>query len=171
MAWGARVGAVLVALISDTHIPRRARGLPERCVERLRAADLIIHAGDLITSAVLTQLREYGDVAAVHGNADDAEVQQALPCEIGIDLCGRQVVVVHDAGPRIGRLPRLRRRYPEADAVIFGHSHIPVHETDAHGFQIFNPGSPTDRRRARNHTMGLVRPSGHGLAFELLALD
>jgi hypothetical protein len=162
---------MLVAVISDTHIPRRAKAIPESCAEHLRAADLIVHAGDLTTMAVLAELRGYGEVLAVHGNADDEAVRHALPEEVDFDLGGRRVVVVHNAGARIGRLSHLRRRYPEAAAVIFGHSHVPLHEADAHGFQIFNPGSATDRRRMRKHTMGMVRCGEDGVEFTLVELD
>jgi hypothetical protein len=162
---------VLVAILSDTHIPRRARALPLACAERLRAAELIIHAGDLTTIAALEELRSYGEALAVHGNADDAAVQAALPDRLDLDHAGRRLVVVHDGGRRTGRLARLHARFPDADAVIFGHSHVPMHETSADGFQIFNPGSPTDRRRQPRHTMGLARLSADGVQFELVALD
>jgi putative phosphoesterase len=162
---------VLVAIIADTHIPRRAKALPGRCIEHLRAADLIIHAGDLSTMSVLEELRGYGEVVAVHGNADDPDVQAALPAELELDLGGRQFVVVHNSGACGGRLTRLEQEYPSADAVIFGHSHLPLHETTGTGFQIFNPGSPTDRRSAPGHTMGLARVSGARVAFELVELD
>jgi hypothetical protein len=79
--------------------------------------------------------------------------------------------VIHNAGGRKGRLERLRRRFPDADAVVFGHSHIPLLESDEHGFQIFNPGSPTERRRAPRHTMGIVTVRRGRLEFELVALD
>ena len=84
----------------------------------------------------------------MHGNVDDAAVQAALPEAATIDADGARIAVVHDAGPARGRLARLRSRFPDADAVIFGHSHLPLHERDDDGFQIFNPGSPTERRRA-----------------------
>jgi uncharacterized protein len=162
---------VLVAIISDTHIPRRAKALPSSCLPHLRAADLIVHVGDVTTMPVLEQIRGYGEVVAVHGNADDAAVTGALPEQLDLDLAGRRVVVIHNGGPRLGRVGRLRRRYPGADAVIFGHSHVPLHETDADGFQLFNPGSATDRRRQPKHTMGLARCSADGVEFELVALD
>jgi putative phosphoesterase len=162
---------MLVAIISDTHIPSRAKALPASCVERLRAADMIVHAGDLTTMSVLEELRNYGEVVAIHGNADDTVVREALPGRLDLDLAGRRVVVVHNGGARIGRLARLQRKFPDADAVIFGHSHVPMHETSAEGFQIFNPGSATDRRRAPKHTMGLARASGDRVEFELVALD
>jgi putative phosphoesterase len=110
-------------------------------------------------------------VIAVHGNVDDFEVRAALPATAIAEAGGARIAVVHDAGPRHGRLRRLRLRFPDADAVIFGHSHIPLHETDNEGFQIFNPGSPTERRRSPRHTMGLAQANNGRLSFELIELD
>src|SRR5947209_3909055 len=127
------------------------------CVERLQAADLILHAGDLMALSVLRELESYGPVVAVHGNVEDAEVRAGLPATAAVDAAGATIALVHDAGPARGRLHRMRRRFPDADAVVFGHSHIPLHEQAPDGFQIFNPGSPTERRRAPRHTMGIAR--------------
>jgi putative phosphoesterase len=162
---------VLVAIISDTHLPRGRRRLPGACVERLRAADLIVHAGDLTGAAALAELRSHGRLAAVHGNADEPAVRAELPASLELELDGTRLAVTHDAGRAQGRLERLRQRFPGADAVVFGHSHIPLHETGPDGFQIFNPGSPTDRRRQPLHTMGLARVDRGRIAFELLALE
>ena len=159
-----------IAVISDTHLPRGSRRLPEECVDRLRAADLILHAGDLMRLPVLEQLESYGPVVAVHGNVDDSEVCAALPEVTSVDAGAVTIGLVHDAGPAKGRLERLRRRFPDADAVVFGHSHIPLHERAPDGFQIFNPGSPTERRRAPRHTMGIATVVGGQLTFELIAL-
>ncbi|MBV9363166.1 MAG: metallophosphoesterase family protein [Solirubrobacterales bacterium] len=159
-----------IALISDTHLPRGTRRLPEACVERLRTADLILHAGDLSTLAVLRELESYGQVVAVQGNVDDAQVRAALPARAEIDACGATIGLVHDGGPARGRLARLRRLFPDADAVVFGHSHIPLHERAPDGFQIFNPGSPTERRRAPHHTMGMARAQRGRLTFELIVV-
>jgi putative phosphoesterase len=161
---------VEIAIVSDTHLPKGFRRLPEACLERLRAADAIVHAGDLSTLDVLKQLQSYGRVVAVHGNVDDAGVRDVLPETATLDAEGSRLAVIHDAGPSQGRLQRLRRRFPEADAVVFGHSHIPLHERAADGFQIFNPGSPTERRPPPRHTMGICRTGGT-LAFELVDLD
>jgi putative phosphoesterase len=161
---------VEIAVISDTHLPRGSRRLPERCVARLRAADLILHAGDLMCLPVLRELEAYGPVVAVHGNVDNAEVQAALPASVSVDAGGATIGLVHDAGPAKGRLARLRRGFPEADAVVFGHSHIPLHERAPDGFQIFNPGSPTERRRAPQHTMGIATVRSGRVTFELIAL-
>jgi putative phosphoesterase len=161
---------VLIAVISDTHLPRGRRRIPDACVDWLRRADLIVHAGDLTTLAVLEELRGYGATVAVRGNVDDAAVCAGLPSSAEIELDGAHVAVVHDAGPRAGRLARMRTAFPGADAVIFGHSHIPLHETAPDGFQIFNPGSPTDKRRAPQHTMGLARVRQGRIAFRLIEL-
>jgi putative phosphoesterase len=159
-----------IAVISDTHLPRGSRRLPEGCVARLLAADLILHAGDLMRLEVLRELESYGPVIAVHGNVDDAEVRAALPASASIDSGGVTIGLVHDAGPAKGRLTRLRRRFPDAAAVVFGHSHIPLHQRAPDGFQIFNPGSPTERRRAPEHTMGIATVGSGQVTFELIAL-
>jgi putative phosphoesterase len=163
-----------LAIISDTHLPKGPRRLPAACVERLRAADAILHAGDLLTLSVLRELEALGPpVHAVCGNVDDAEVRRALPATRTVALPGApSVAMVHDAGPAQGRLRRLRRRFPEAGAVVFGHSHIPLHEVDPDdGFQIFNPGSPTERRRAPRHTMGEGTVADGRLSLALVVLD
>ena len=162
---------MLVAVISDTHLPRGNRTLPAACVERLRSADLILHAGDLVTADVLADLRALGPpVQAVHGNVDDEQVRRLLPSARLVDAGGARIAMTHDAGPAGGRLRRLRARFADADAVVFGHSHIPLHE-ERDGFAIFNPGSPTERRRAPRHTMGIATVHDGRLTFELVALD
>lgn len=166
-----------IAIISDTHLPKGARRLPDRCRERLRAADLIVHAGDFSTLAVLHELQKYGRVVAVHGNVDDAAVRAVLPAAAVVDANGARLAVIHDAGASRGRLERMRQRFAGThagggvDAVVFGHSHIPLHARAADGFQIFNPGSPTERRRAPHHTMGICRAAGGTVTFELVDLD
>jgi hypothetical protein len=163
---------VEIVIISDTHMPRGPRALPPQCVERLEAADAVVHAGDLCTLDVLEQLKAFNPrVIAVHGNQDDGAVQTALPAVVTMNLGASQIAVVHDAGPARSRLGRLRRRFPAAAAVIFGHSHIPLHERAPDGFQIFNPGSPTERRRAPHHTMGIARAKDQAIEFELIELD
>jgi putative phosphoesterase len=162
---------VEIAIISDTHMPRGRRRLPEECVARLRAADLIVHAGDLSALSVLHDLQELAEVVAVHGNVDDTAVRAVLPATATVDAAGARIAVVHDAGPARGRLARLRALFPDAEAVVFGHSHIPLHEREPDGFQIFNPGSPTERRRAPARTMGLARVHAGAVRFELIELQ
>jgi putative phosphoesterase len=156
----------LIAVLADTHMPKGRRALPEECVARIREAEALIHAGDFSAATVLAELRELCPVVlAVHGNVDDAELRRELPEELEVEIGDRTLAVVHDAGPRQGRLRRLRARFPTADAVVFGHSHLPLHEEED-DFQIFNPGSPTERRRAPQASMGLLHPGPAGLRFE-----
>jgi uncharacterized protein len=163
---------VLVGIISDTHLPRGQRRIPDACLKRLAAADLVVHAGDFTAPEVLHDLEALGPpVAAVHGNVDAPELRARLPEARVVEAAGARIAILHDAGPARGRLERMRLRFPEAHAVVFGHSHIPLHESDGDGFQIFNPGSPTDRRRQPRHTMGLARIEGGEVLFELLELD
>ena len=163
---------MLIAVISDTHLPRGGRRLRDACVERIASADLLLHAGDFVTVSVLRELEAIGPpVVGVHGNVDTAEMRRLLPAERVVGAEGARIAMVHDAGPRRGRLERLRRRFGKrADAVVFGHSHLPLHERADDGFQIFNPGSPTERRRAPAHTMGMARAEGDGVSFELIEL-
>jgi putative phosphoesterase len=157
---------MLIAVISDTHLPRGARRLPEACIERIAEADLLLHAGDFSTVDVLRELEAIGPpLLGVHGNVDSAELRRLLPAERVVQAEAARIGMVHDAGPRRGRLERLRARFGErADVVVFGHSHMPLHEQAEDGFQILNPGSPTERRRAPAHTMGLIRVES-GLAM------
>ena len=159
-----------IAILADTHLPRGRRELPAACVALLRTAELILHAGDLTAESALAELEAVGPpVLAVHGNVDEPELARRLPAEREVAIGGGRVAMVHDAGPARGRMRRMRARFPGVDAVVFGHSHIPLHE-EAEGFQIFNPGSPTDRRRQPERTMGLVDWSARKLVFEHVRL-
>ncbi len=151
-----------VVVLSDTHAPRRWRACPPRVAEHLRHADLILHAGDVCTAAVLAELAEYAPVTAVAGNNDGPDVTEWGAAETAeLDLDGLSVAMVHDSGAAAGRVARLRRRFPRADLVVFGHSHIPLDQS-AGALRIFNPGSPTDRRRQPHGTLGLLEiDSGH----------
>jgi uncharacterized protein len=161
---------MLIAIVADTHMPRGARRLPEACIERLLAAELILHAGDISTVGVLTELSALGPpVLAVHGNVDEPALVGSLSAELEVELDGARLAMTHDAGPAKGRIARLRARFPRADAVVFGHSHIPLHEVDGK-LQIFNPGSPTDRRRQPHFTMGLGQVEDGAITFEHVVL-
>jgi putative phosphoesterase len=161
---------VLAAVIADTHLPLGTRRLPDACARRVRAADLLIHAGDFSTAEVYEEIAAIGpDLVAVHGNVDDTTLRARLPSQTVIELDGVRIGLIHDAGPARGRLARLRRAFPDADAVIFGHSHMPLREHDG-GFQIFNPGSPTERRRAPHRSMGLARIESGRVRFRHLEL-
>ena len=145
---------MLVAVIADTHLPRGSRRLPARCSELIAGADALIHAGDIATAAELEALRALGPpVHAVHGNVDEAALRASLPAELRLEFMGHEIGVVHDPGSRRGRLERLRRRFPDSAAVIFGHTHWPEHHATA-GFQTSTPGRPTARRRPPTRAMG-----------------
>ena len=145
--------------------------MPADCLERLTACDAILHAGDFIETSVLEELQRLGPpVHAIRGNVDSAELQARLPLVRTAEAGRARIAMIHDAGPAKGRLERLRKRFPDADAAVFGHSHLPMHE-DAGAFQIFNPGSPTERRRAPAHTMGLAAVQDGSVAFRLITLD
>ena len=161
-----------IAVIADTHMPRGGRRLPDACIERIQAADLLLHAGDFSTLEVLRELEAIGPpLVGVHGNVDSADVRRLLPEERVVEAEGARIAMVHDAGERAGRLARMRRRFEgRADAVVFGHSHLPLHEQAPDGFQIFNPGSPTERRRAPTHTMGLIHIQSGLARCELVLL-
>jgi putative phosphoesterase len=159
-----------IAVISDTHMPRGARAIPPACLERCAASDAILHGGDLLDVAVLDLLRGLGPpVHAIHGNVDSAAVRALLPERLELRLGGARIGMTHVPGPASGRLERLRAGFPRCDAVVFGHTHMPEH-AERDGFQIFNPGSPTERRRAPAHTMGVATIEGGRITFELLVL-
>src|SRR6185295_6242704 len=114
---------MVIAVISDTHLPRGARRLPDACVERIASADLLLHAGDFSTAEVLRELEAIGPpVLGVHGNVDSADLRRLLPEERIVDAEGARIAMLHDAGPRTGRLERMRRRFGDrAEVVVFGH--------------------------------------------------
>lgn len=146
-----------VVVLSDTHAPRRWRKCPPRVAQHLRGADLILHAGDVCVGAVLDELAQYAPVVAVVGNNDAPDVAAwGATDTTELELGGLVVAMLHDSGPASGRLARMRRRFPRADLVVFGHSHIPLDES-GDGLRIFNPGSPTDRRRQPSGTLGVLR--------------
>jgi hypothetical protein len=127
----------------------------------LRDADLIVHAGDVCTASVLAELAQYAPVTAVVGNNDGPDVAAwGATATAELDAGGLAVAVIHDSGAAAGRLNRMRRQFPAAALVVFGHSHIPLDEAAPGGFRIFNPGSPTDRRRQPHGTIGLLDIAG-----------
>ena len=147
-------------MLSDTHAPRHWKACPVEVARRLHGADLILHAGDVCRAEVLEELAAFAPVRAVLGNNDTPDVAAwGAPETLELDLDGLAVAMIHDAGPAKGRTERLRRRFPGAELVVFGHSHIPLDSTSG-GVRIFNPGSPTDRRRQPRGTMGLLRIEG-----------
>ena len=161
-----------VGVVADTHLRRGwARRLPAPALAELERADVILHAGDLVIPEVLDQLGDLAPVHAVLGN-NDAELVGTLDEELVLDLEGVRVAMVHDAGPRTGREARLHRRFPDADVVVFGHSHIPWDAAGLDGQWLLNPGSPTERRRQPSRTMATMDlADGRLLATRVVVVD
>lgn len=141
-----------VGVLADTHIPSRARDLPLQAYQHLSGVQAILHAGDVLESEFLERLRQIAPVLAVLGN-NDRDLD--LPERLELSWEGVNLAMVHDSGPRDGRPDRLRRWFPAAQVVVFGHSHIPIAERYG-SLLLLNPGSPTDRRRQPSHTMALL---------------
>ena len=161
-----------VVVLSDTHAPRRWKRCPARVAERLRGAELILHAGDVCVAEVLDELAQYAPVRAVCGNNDGPDVVAwGAPETLEFEIAGLPVAMIHDSGQATGRTARMRRRFPGAELVVFGHSHIPLDRT-GDGVRIFNPGSPTDRRRQPHGTIGLLDVAdGRLVRAEIVAVD
>jgi putative phosphoesterase len=157
----------IAAIIADTHVPRRAKVLPEGLLPHLERADLILHAGDLMDCTLLDELAAYAPVLAVRGNLDPPEAK--LPETLQFDFGGVRIAMIHDSGRKRGRRNRMRQRFPGARVVVFGHSHIPWLE-DEEGLLLINPGSPTDRRWQPEHTFALLWAENAEVRAEVLAL-
>ncbi|MFI5426762.1 metallophosphoesterase family protein [Aeromicrobium sp. UC242_57] len=156
-----------VAVLSDTHAPRFWKAMPLAVAAQLTDVDLILHAGDVCQPQVLDELAAFAPVHVVAGNNDGPDVVAwGAPEVLELDLDGVTVAMIHDSGPKQGRARRMRQRFPHADLVVFGHSHIPW-DTEQDGQRLFNPGSPTDKRRQprggrpRRRTPGLSHDPRH----------
>ncbi|NUP30769.1 MAG: metallophosphoesterase [Streptomycetaceae bacterium] len=140
-------------LTTDTHIPRRARVLPELLLEAIGAADVVVHAGDWVDEATLDLFTSRARrLVAVYGNNDGPELRARLPEVARADVGGLRLAVVHETGAAAGRERRCAARFPDTDLLVFGHSHIPWDTTAPGGLRLLNPGSPTDRRSQPRHT-------------------
>lgn len=158
---------MLAVVLADTHVPRRSKRLPGALDPYLEQADLVLHAGDLMDPALLDTLAAYAPVRAVRGNLDPPDLR--LPETQEFEFGGIRVAMIHDSGPKRGRRSRMRRRFPDARVVVFGHSHISWLE-DEHGFMLLNPGSPTDKRRQPRHTFALLRAEDGEVEAQLVPL-
>ncbi|MGW1598653.1 metallophosphoesterase family protein [Streptomyces sp. NPDC002343] len=135
-------------VMSDTHLPKRAKRLPEQLLAELPHADVVLHAGDWVDTATLDLLESRSRrLIGVYGNNDGAELRARLPEVARAELGGLRFGVVHETGPAQGREARCAARFPDLDVLVFGHSHIPWDTTAPGGLRLLNPGSPTDRRR------------------------
>lgn len=137
-----------LVLISDTHVPNRARDMPAAVWDAVDAADVVLHAGDWVAPELLDRLEDRAPfLVACWGNNDGDELRARLPERVDANLGGLRFTVTHEAGVSAGRDERMARLYPDTDVLVFGHSHIPWDATASNGLRLLNPGSPTDRRR------------------------
>ncbi|CBG68042.1 MULTISPECIES: metallophosphoesterase family protein [Streptomyces] len=135
-------------LTTDTHLPQRAKALPERLLAEIAEADVVVHAGDWVDEDTLDLLEARSRrLIAVYGNNDGPALRARLPEVAHAEVAGVRLAVVHETGPAQGREARCAARFPDTDVLVFGHSHIPWDTTAAGGLRLLNPGSPTDRRR------------------------
>lgn len=157
-------------LIADTHVPKRARELPTQVWDAIDNADAVFHAGDWVAASLLDQLEQRSRLlVGVHGNNDGADLRHRLPETASITLEGVRFAMVHETGQAKGRELRCEAAYPEADVLVFGHSHIPWDTTAPKGLRLLNPGSPTDRRRQPSCTyMTAVADAGRLRNVELV---
>ena len=158
-----------IVVLSDTHVsPRSTRQLPDDVYRNLAATDLILHAGDLVSLDMLREMEGFAPVHAVLGN-NDHELLGLLPERFEVEVEGIRFGLVHDSGDRQGRAARMRRWFPDADVVVFGHSHEPCNEAGDADQVLFNPGSSTWKRRAPSHTFGVIEVgAGQILRAEIL---
>jgi uncharacterized protein len=142
------VGAVSrLLMLADTHVPQRARDLPAEVWAAVDAADVVLHAGDWVDVPLLDALEQRSArLVAVVGNNDGPALRARLPEVARAELGGLRFAVVHETGPATGRERRCAERFPDADVLVCGHSHIPWDSTAPTGLRLLNPGSPTDRR-------------------------
>lgn len=160
-----------IVVISDTHLPKRKKGLPTRLLEQLKDADLIIHAGDWTTIDVYKALQSYARVEGVYGNVDGQEIIELLSFKKIVEVCGIKIGITHGHGK--GKTTEKRAieafKGEKVDCIIFGHSHIPVNRFEGE-ILIFNPGSPTEKRRQKQYSFGVITISDK-IAAELLYFD
>ncbi|MEP6478061.1 MAG: metallophosphoesterase [Rhodoglobus sp.] len=160
-------------LLSDTHVPARARGLSAQVWSAVEAADVVIHAGDWVSVQLLDELEaRSARLIGVWGNNDGAELRARLPEVARAEVGGIRFAVVHETGDASGRAARCEAAYPDVDVLVFGHSHIPWDTTTPRGLRLLNPGSPTDRRRQPHCTMMTVVATDGVLSLvELVTVD
>ena len=145
--------ATRLLLISDTHIPDRARALPDAVRTAADSADLIVHAGDWTRASVLEDLAQHGEVLGVYGNNDGPDLRELLPEIARREIDGVRFAVIHETGDAGRRHAWADASFPDTDVLIFGHSHIPWDTVSPGGLRLLNPGSPTDRRHQPHRTV------------------
>ena len=156
-------------LISDTHVPNRARDLPARVWHEVDAADVVVHAGDWVAPELLDELESRSArLVACWGNNDGPALRARLPERADVSLAGVRFTVVHETGAATGREARMSRLHPDTQVLVFGHSHIPWDTSTHTGLRLLNPGSPTDRRRQPSCTYMTAHVEDEALADVVL---
>jgi len=162
-----QLGATRLLLISDTHVPKRARDMPAQVWDEVASADVVLHAGDWVDVALLDELEERSRrLVACWGNNDGPDLRARLPERADVTLEGVRFTVTHETGASSGRDARMARLYPDTDVLVFGHSHIPWDSTATTGLRLLNPGSPTDRRR-QPHCTYMTATVGGGVLTDV----
>lgn len=158
-------------LLADTHVPARARALSPQVWGAIESADLVIHAGDWIETELLDQIQaRAARLVGVWGNNDPPGLRERLPEIARVEVDGVRIAVVHETGPARGREARSDDLFPDADVLVFGHSHIPWDSTTPGGLRLLNPGSPTDRRRMPTCTY-MTAVAGGGVLRNVTVVD
>jgi hypothetical protein len=156
-----------VVVLSDSHLTKGIDGAGALVLSAVARADVVLHAGDITSRQALAELEVLAETYAVLGN-NDRDLRELLPESLLLELGGVRIAMVHDSGARVGRPRRLHRRFPDADLVVFGHSHVPVDKVGELGQLLFNPGSPTQRRSQPHRTFGrLLLDGGRVLRREI----
>lgn len=161
-----------IVVLSDTHLPKKNKGLPARLIEELRGADLIIHAGDWQTLDVYKELQTYARVEGVYGNVDNEEIAGLLPDKKVVEVCGFRIGITHGHGKGQTTEKRAIAAFEDekVDCIIFGHSHIPAMRYEG-DLLLFNPGSPTDKRRQKLFSFGVISISDKMVAEHIFLMN
>jgi putative phosphoesterase len=162
-----------IVMISDTHLPKRAKALPRAVHEAVDEADVVLHAGDWVDEATLDELQSRSSLLyGVYGNNDGQALRSRLPEVARFDIEGVRFAMIHETGSASGREGRMAAVFSDVDVLVFGHSHIPWDTTAPTGLRLINPGSPTDRRRQPHCTfMTAVADSGELRDVELHTIE
>ncbi|WP_186579268.1 metallophosphoesterase family protein [Aquibacillus kalidii] len=149
-----------IVVIADTHMPRMAKTIPKKLLSDLEAANLVIHVGDVQTVEVLKAFEKFAPLVGVYGNVDDSDIQSRFPNSLLLELDNLTIGITHGHGKSRTTEKRAieKFQFEDVDIIIFGHSHIPILK-QYEDILLFNPGSPTDKRREKQFSYGIIEIS------------
>ena len=156
-----------VGVISDTHIPNRAKEIPEKVIELFSDAALILHAGDIVDKSVIEKLETIAKVEVVKGNMDKPDVP--FPVKKVLNVEAIRIGLIHGFGSPFGIRNRIRKEFDEIDIIVYGHSHKPYNKTE-NGVLFFNPGTPTDKIFALYNSVGILEIKGDSVKGQIIRL-